>query len=373
MESKRPFFILSGEQSGDIHGALLMKAMKNVNPQCSFIGIGGHAMEAEGLTSLFPLEKMSVMGFVEVLKHLSFLKNVKREVLTQIKQQNPQRIILIDYPGFNLRLAEKVKKQFNIPITYYISPQIWAWKENRIEKIRQFVDQMLVIFPFEKQWYKDRGITVDWVGHPYVEEWDKKDKSALKEKLGLDKDKLLLTLFPGSRKQELTSHLDLCIKSATKIVDNNNDVQVALGLSKNLDVNNFHIPKFIHIEKEHPQLALEAADVAIVASGTSTLEATIYGTPLVVIYKMNPISWYLSKKMVKSSYAAMPNIIANRKIVPELLQEHATVAHVVEQVERIMRPCLARDNMLSNLTDVRISLGDGMASTHAAKLILGAS
>ncbi len=373
MEDKRPFFILSGERSGDIHGALLMKAMKKENPHCSFIGIGGDAMEAEGLTSLFPLEKMSIMGFVEVLKHLSFFKNVEREVLTQIKEQNPQRIILIDYPGFNLRLAEKVKKQFNIPITYYISPQIWAWKEKRIEKIRQFVNQMLVIFPFEKQWYEDRGVNVEWVGHPYVEEWEKKDKSTLKETLGLDKDKLLLTLFPGSRKQELSSHLDLCIKSATQIIENNNDVQVALGLSKNLNLDGFHIPNFVHVEREHPRRVLEAADVAIVASGTSTLEATIYGTPLVVIYKMNPISWYLSKKMVTTSYAAMPNIIANRRIVPELLQKQAKVAHVVEQVERIMRPSLARDNMLNNLTDVRVSLGDGMASTHAAKLILGAS
>ena len=166
MSQPRKFFIIAGEVSGDIHGALLMDAMKQANPTCEFFGIGGHQMELNGLASLFPLEKMSVMGFVEVLKHLRFFKDVEKRVLETIAIEKPERIILIDYPGFNLRLAEKVKRKFNFPITYYISPQIWAWKEKRINIIKRYVDQMLVIFPFEKEWYAEGGVEVEWVGHP---------------------------------------------------------------------------------------------------------------------------------------------------------------------------------------------------------------
>ena len=214
MSQPRKFFIIAGEVSGDIHGALLMDAMKQANPTCEFSGIGGHQMELNGLASLFPLEKMSVMGFVEVLKHLRFFKDVEKRVLETIAIEKPERIILIDYPGFNLRLAEKVKRKFNLPITYYISPQIWAWKEKRINIIKRYVDQMLVIFPFEKEWYAERGVNVEWVGHPYVDEWKSTSKSELKSQLGLNPNKPLLTLFPGSRKQELDNHLKVCFDAA---------------------------------------------------------------------------------------------------------------------------------------------------------------
>ena len=152
MSQPRKFFIIAGEVSGDIHGASLIDAMKQVDSSCIFSGIGGQQMESKGLASLFPLEKMSVMGFVEVLKHLRFFNDVEKTVLKTIESERPERLILIDYPGFNLRLAKKVKRKFNIPITYYISPQIWAWKEKRINIVKQYIDQMLVILPFEKKW-----------------------------------------------------------------------------------------------------------------------------------------------------------------------------------------------------------------------------
>ena len=367
----RNFFIIAGEISGDIHGALLMDAMKQVDPSCEFLGIGGTRMESAGLSSLFPLDKMSVMGFIEVLKHLRFFKSAEHKVLETIAIENPERIILIDYPGFNLRLAEKVKQRLNIPITYYISPQIWAWKEKRINSIKQYVDQMLVIFPFEKVWYAERGMEVEWVGHPYLEEWNATPKSDLKTQLGLDPEKQLLTLFPGSRKQELDNHLRLCFEAAHRIQQEVDDVQIVLGLAPNVDVTSIQIPKNIIVETTHPRRALEAADTAIVASGTSTLEAAIYGTPMVIIYKMNPLSWWISKLLVKTRFAGMPNLISDRIIVPELLQAEATPKAISAQIIRMINPGLTRDNTLQRLHNVKDALGDGDASLNAATLILG--
>jgi len=367
----RKFFIIAGEISGDIHGALLMDAMKKADPTCHFIGIGGSEMVRVGLSSLVPLEKMSVMGFVEVLKHLRFFKSVEQKVMETIGVDNPERIILIDYPGFNLRLAKKVKQKFNIPITYYISPQIWAWKEKRINIIKRCVNQMLVIFPFEKSWYAERGVEVEWVGHPYLEEWNATSKSDLKLKLGLDPKRLLLTLFPGSRKQELDHHLSLCFSAADKVSKEVPDLQIILGLAPNVNIESLQIPENIRVERTHTRRALEAADAAIIASGTSTLEATIYGTPMVIIYKMNPISWWISKWLVKTRFVGMPNLIANRIIVPELLQSEATPKAISTQIIRMIIPGLARDNTLQNLDNIRASLGDSEASSKAAFLILG--
>jgi lipid-A-disaccharide synthase len=371
MSHPRKFFIIAGEVSGDIHGALLMDAMKQADPTCEFSGIGGHQMELNGLASLFPLSKMSVMGFVEVLKHLRFFKEVEKKVLKIIASEKPERIILIDYPGFNLRIAEKIKRKINIPITYYISPQIWAWKENRIKIIKEYVDQMLVIFPFEKKWYAERGVDVEWVGHPYLEEWKSTPKSELKSQLGLDPDKPLLTLFPGSRKQELDNHLTVCFDAAHRVQEEMDDVQIVLGLAPNVDIGLMKIPNNILIEKANPRQVLEAADAAIVASGTSTLEAAIYGVPMVIIYKMNYLSWYISKLLVKTRFAGMPNLIANRIIVPELLQSEVTSKSISKQIIRMIQPGLARDNTLQNLNIVREALGDGTASYNAASLVLG--
>ena len=169
MGNNRTFFIIAGEQSGDIHGGMLMNSLQTIDSSIKFIGIGGKNMETYGLDSLAPINKMAIVGFVEVIKHLNFFKHVELDVLDSIKKQKPERIILIDFPGFNLRIAKKIKQKFNIPITYYISPQLWAWKEKRVEIIKKYIDQMLVILPFEKGWYAKRNIHVDWIGHPYLD------------------------------------------------------------------------------------------------------------------------------------------------------------------------------------------------------------
>ena len=172
------YFIVAGEQSADNHGALLMKAMLAQNPEIEFKGIGGEKMTNAGLNSIEDIDKLAVMGFVEVIRHLGFFRELTERVLSEIEKERPNQIILIDYPGFNLRLAKKIKNKFDIPITYYVSPQLWAWKEKRINIIKKHIDQMLVIFPFEEQWYKDRGVEATFVGHPIFDEWTPSTKKS---------------------------------------------------------------------------------------------------------------------------------------------------------------------------------------------------
>ena len=235
-------FIIAGEESADNHGATLMKAMLSQNPNLKFSGIGGNKMISVGLKSIENIEKLAVMGFVEVIKHLVFFHNLTKRILVEIDICKPQQIILIDYPGFNLRLAKKIKKQFNIPITYYISPQIWAWKEKRIEIIRKYVDQMLVIFPFEENWYKKRGIEVKFVGHPIFDEWMPTSKENLCDELTLKLNTPVVTLYPGSRKQEVNRHLPILLQAAYQLRAENMDIQFILGVAKYINFENWDVP-----------------------------------------------------------------------------------------------------------------------------------
>ena len=347
-----------------------MQSIQALNPHTKFTGIGGKKMVEAGLKSLEDIDKLAVMGFVEVIKHLSFFRKLTNRVLEEIKSAQPIQIILIDYPGFNLRLAKIIKRRFNIPITYYISPQLWAWKEGRIEIIRRCVEQMLVIFPFEENWYKERGIRAKFVGHPIFDEWTPTPKYDLCKLLRLNPDEPILTLFPGSRKQELSRHLPLFIKVAQKLRDKNHKIQFILGLAPELNLENFSIPDWIQIEKNHPKKALECADGSLVASGSATLEAAVFGTPMIIIYKMAVLSWWLSKLLVKSDYAGMVNIIAEKKIMPEYIQNQANAISITNEVFEMISNSKKQERMQSELLRVRQKLqGDG-ASKRAAKHIL---
>lgn len=327
-------FILAGETSGDLHGSYLMKSLKKINPHIEFSGIGGSFMEAEGIYSLVPLNKMSVMGFVEVIKHLPFFMDLKKKVLEKITQEQFSQIILIDYPGFNLNLLPKLKNITTAKITYYICPQIWAWKEKRIELLKKYVDNKIVIFPFEQEWYKSRGVDVNFFGHPILDEWEPSPKERLAEKLNLNPEKPTLTLYPGSRVQEFHKHITILIEAAKLIKIKIPDIQVIVGCAKSINISQYssNFPDWLILEIHNPQLSLEIADVAIIASGTSTLEAAVFGTPGVIVYKLSPISWWLSKQFVKVKFAGMVNLIANKEIMPELLQDEANPEKISQNI-----------------------------------------
>ncbi len=367
------YFIIAGEESADNHGATLMKGMLSQNPNLKFRGIGGNKMISAGLNSIENIEKLAVMGFVEVIRHLFFFHNLSKRILVEIDVCKPRQIILIDYPGFNLRLAKKIKNKFNIPITYYISPQIWAWKETRIEIIRKYVDQMLVIFPFEENWYRERGIEAKFVGHPIFDEWMPTTKDNLCDELTLKLDTPVVTLYPGSRKQEVNRHLPILLQVAHQLRAENAEVQFILGVAKYINFENWDVPEWIYVEKQYPQKALECADLALVASGTSTVEAAVFGTPMIIIYKMSPLSWWLSKILVKVPYVGMVNIIADSMIMPEILQVEATATKIYKVAQEIIKSPEKMTQMKLDLSDVKNLLKGSENMQSAAKYILDMS
>ena len=364
------YFIVAGEQSADNHGALLMKAMLAQNPKIEFKGIGGKKMTNAGLNSIEDIDKLAVMGFVEVIRHLVFFRKLTERVLSEIEKESPNQIILIDYPGFNLRLAKKIKNKFDIPITYYVSPQLWAWKENRIKIIKKNIDQMLVIFPFEEEWYKDRGVEATFVGHPIFDEWTPSTKEELCRLLNLNHEKQILVLYPGSRLQEVKKHLPILVQAAKKLKDEIPSIQVILGAAPQIDWTQWNLPDWIQVELKYPQKALECGDLAFVASGTSTVEATVFGTPMIVTYKMATLSWWLSKILVNVPFAGMVNILAEKEIMPELLQENATVEKLSSIALSILKNPDTLQKMKKDLNLIQNKLKKDGASKRAAIKIL---
>jgi len=362
-------FILAGEPSGDEYGAELMKQMQCKNPEIKFHGIGGPLMAQYGLKSMVDFNKMSVMGFVEILKSIGFFISLEKKVVRFIEKNNFDKVVLIDYPGLNLRLCQKIKQKTNCELFYYISPQIWAWKEKRVEIIRTYVDHMIVIFKFEKIWYAKKNIAVEYVGHPFLDIWQKNNTESLIRKYNINTNQPIVTLFPGSRNQEIKKHLDLCIGAALKIKQTIPDLQILLGLHPN--INKLKIDKSkITVIKDEPLKALEIATFAIIASGTATLQAAIMNTPAIVIYKMHWLSWYLTKQLVKVQFASMANIIANELVFPELLQQKATYTNIAELGIQLINDRDYKNNMIEKMKLINSQIGEAGASERTAQFIL---
>ena len=374
----RRFLIVAGEASGDHHGAALMAAMKQLDPLSRFAGIGGTHMQKLGLECLYNADDMALVGFSEVLMRLPFLLKVMRHTSDFARNWQPERAILIDYPGFNLSLARRLH-QAEIPVAYYISPQLWAWREGRIKSIREYVDQLLVIFPFEVDWYRERGVTAQFTGHPLLEEAQPEiSRQEYLNGLGLDDRQPVLTLFPGSRRQELQRHLILFADVARLIKEDIPRLQVILGLADGLTSD--LVPERLHretvIATSHPRLSLRYADVAIVASGTATLEGAVWGVPHVVVYRVSALSWWLGRRLVNLSHAGMVNILSGEETVPEFLQERSRPDLIAQAAMSYFRDDKCRQDLLVKMAQVRQSLespaaGEQRASLVAARAILG--
>ena len=362
-------FIIAGEPSGDEYGAKLIAALKNDSPNLSINGIGGPLMEKQGLNSMVPLNQIAVMGFGEVIKKIKFFINLEKKILRFLKINSPDKIILIDYPGFNLRIAKKIKKISNIKIIYYISPQIWAWKEKRINTIKKYVDILLVIFEFEKNWYEKRGVTAHYVGHPFLDIWEPGIQTDnLYKKYNINSDQPILTLFPGSRKQELERHLSLFIESALEIKRQVPNLQILLGLHPELKFKG-QINNEIIVVQDNPLKALEISNAAIISSGTATLQSAIMETPAVVVYKMNWFSWLITKLLVKVKFASMANIIMNEELYSEYLQHKATKFNIVNGTLKILNDKTYYDLLMNKIKILKQKIGNPGASNKAAKLI----
>ena len=364
----KTIFIIAGEESGDIHGAKLVQEIRKLNTTIRFIGHGGDKMKIAGVKVIEHISALSVVGFTEAIRRLPYIRKVIKDTIRLIKKEKPIRIILIDYPGFNLNLAKKIQK-FKIPITYFILPQVWAWKENRALKIKNFTDQALSIIPFEKAWFNERGIGIDFVGHPFVDiEKPDINKDGFFSKHSLALNKPLLTLLPGSRQQEINRHWPIFIDVINKLHGIFPNVQFIVGKAPYVILP--VCPKFVHIEKDDPRLTMHFGDAGIIASGTATLEAAILGLPTVVCYKTSNVTYWLGKQLAKVEHLSLINLIAKRQIVPEFLQHKMTQKNLIKAIIPLLSNTPERKKMVGGYKHITKELGTPGVYSRAAKLII---
>jgi len=355
-----------GEPSGDLHASNLLLQLKKLDDSLIFRGLGGPLMEAQGFVPIDDFKKSSVMGFFEVLRDLPFFLKLKKKVINDIKNQSPTTLVLVDYPGFNLKIAKEIKnKTKNINIVYYISPQIWAWKERRINIIKKYVDSLVVLFPFEVAWYKNRGINVQYFGHPLIDLYKSHPSEVVFKK------NKVIGLFPGSRTQEIFKHVPI-LKDCIKLLKGRfNNIHFLVGLAEGTNKNivrGLGLKTNFTIIKNNSLKAFNMSDVAIVASGTATLECAITKTPCVVIYKTSIVSWLVALLFMKVQFVSIVNILANKMIYKELLQKNCTPQLIYENVLSL----LERNNndKTKELEGLVGSLGEGTAYLNTAKHIL---
>jgi len=364
----KKYFIIAGEPSGDLHGSKLIRAIKNLHPNSSFMGHGGNKMKNEGMRIIEHIDDLSIMGFTEVLRHLPRLIKVMDATLNAISQSNPDRIILIDYPGFNLRLAKKLSS-FDIPITYFILPQVWAWKEKRVKKMKKLIDQTISIFPFEKDWFASRGLNVEYFGHPFmdIEHMDETTKSFYKRH-SLDLNSPILTLLPGSRQQEIDRHWPIFLETVNLLREQYLNLQVVVGKASNIDLDN--CPSDFKIERDAKK-AMLVGTVGLVSSGTATLECAIEGLPIVVCYKLFPLSWFITKTLVKVKHSSIINIIMDKQVVPELLQDDMNPKLILKTIAPLFdMESEKRKKMFLEYEKLKKSLGSPGVYMRVAESIL---
>ena len=368
--NKQPIklFLIAGETSGDLHGSALIKAIKIYHPNSSFMGHGGDLMKAEGMQILEHTNSLAIMGFFEVLKHLPKMMNIMNKTIKTIERVKPDRIILIDYPGFNLRLAKRIN-HLNIPITYFILPQAWAWKENRVKTMKSMIDQSLSILPFEQDWFKKRGLETNYVGNPFCEEYHVDETSKefyIRHNLTIENP--ILLLMPGSRQQEINKHWPIFLKTAKQLKTKIPDLQIIIAKAPNVEIS--PLPNYIKIETDSRK-AMIVSTAALVASGTATLECAVENIPMVVCYKLSRLSWALAKYIITSPYVSLVNIIANKTIVPELIQKKMDVYNLCDALTPLLnQKSNERNKMLSDLEKVKGLLGKPGAYKRAGNAII---
>jgi len=356
--------IVAGESSGDLLGSHLIKSLKSTRSDLKFIGVAGPKMVKEGALSYFPMEELSVRGYFEAIKKLFHLLKLRKNLLKQILDAKPDLFIGVDAPDFNFWIERQLKKK-GIPVIHYVSPSIWAWRGDRLGKIKKSIDHMLTIFPFEKKIYAKAHIEATFVGHPLAEMIPlHPNKKKAQAKLKIIKATKVIALLPGSRQGEVKWHAELLIDSAIELSKKIPDVKFLVPLptrethmifSKAL-FKNTHAELDIQLLIGHASDAINASDLVIVASGTATLETALYKKPMIVTYKMSSISWEILKRMKYLPYVSLPNILLNKFFVPELLQKDATPENITIKALEILKDASYRKNLLIQFTKIHHQL-----------------
>lgn len=365
--------IIAGEISGDLIGASLIKELKKLDPKIETYGIGGNKMQIEGMNILYHINQMAFLGFSEIVRHLPFLKKVQSELLTIVKKKKINNVVLIDYPGFNLNIAKKIKKN-GIKIIYYVSPQLWAWGSGRIKKIKNRIDKMLVVFPFEQKLYNKNNIDVELVGHPLVERINSYkflNRKELFHKFQLDESKDILLLMPGSRRQEVEKIYPQIVNAARKLGKEFN-LQIVTAGSVNIDIQLFNQlsgTSDIKVVKGYTYDLIKHAKFGIIKSGTSTLEAACFALPMIIVYKTSGLTYLIGKQLITVNKIGMPNILLDDDVVPELIQSDVSEEKIYNAGKQILSDQNRYSSIKLKLSEVKNKLGNADASARAAKHI----
>ena len=369
--SKKIMFV-AGETSGDKHAAKLIAQMKQ-SQRMECYGMGMQKMQQAGMRLLVNAQALAVIGIVEILRHYPALRRAFATLKQSLINDPPDLLVLVDYPEFNLKLA-RVASQHNIKVLYYISPQLWAWRQYRIKKIKRDVDHVAVIFPFEEDFYKRHAVAASYVGHPLIEdlgEWERSNPQAINNR---DQSKTVL-LLPGSRKGEIKRLLPLMIQAAA-LIQQNLDMQIRFRLLAAPDIDTDLYQGYLDhshfdcsLSDRHTYTEMKNADLAISATGTATLQLALCGTPLIATHKLMPLSYWILKWFIKIRYASMPNIIADSPLVPEYLQNDATPERISTHACKLLNDPQSRETMSQNLFALRKKFGTASASKTTAELI----
>jgi lipid-A-disaccharide synthase len=368
---KSRIMIIAGETSGDLHGAKLVSAMQKRNKGLAFCGIGGRALKATGVDILIDASEISVVGITEVFSKTPGILRSLRMVKKTLRTAPPDLLILIDFPDFNLHVAATAKKN-KIPILYYISPQIWAWRPGRVKKIGKLVDHMAVILPFEEAFYREQRIPVTFVGHPLLESSLPPEEAVVKKYL---EDMPVIGLLPGSRHGEIARHLPVMLDAARILCQKINPIKFVISLAPDVEekyiediVKQFKGTAAFEFASGGVRGIFDKSKIVVAASGTVTLEAAISGTPMVIIYKVSPVSYFLGKNMIQVKHIGLVNLIAGKGIVPELIQKAASPAGIANTVFKMLSDPPGLKTLGLELLKVRNKLGGPGASERVADI-----
>lgn len=360
--------VVAGEASGDLHASEVIRELRRIDPHLELFGLGGDRLAAEGMTVLYHARDLGIVGLFNVLRHLSMFRRIFRELIERIRTERPDAVLLVDYPDFNLRVARKVNA-LGIPVIYYISPQVWAWRRRRVRTIARHVDHMLVIFPFEEAFYRSHGVPVTYVGHPLAEQLEAIRSQRTR---GPGEAAIRIALMPGSRRGEVESLLPAMLEAVREL---QRERTVDASIIQASTIERAQLERLVaaggvgvKIVSEAGREALAGSDVSISSSGTATLEAAVLGVPVVVVYRLSAATYRVAKWLVRLPHFSLVNIVAGRAVVPELLQHRVTGPAIAAATREILEPARHRE-VLAGLQEVREALGGPGASRRAAEKI----
>jgi lipid-A-disaccharide synthase len=366
--------LVVGEASGDVHGAHLVDALHKKDAQIEFFGVGGEQLQRSHFETIISATQLTGMGLVELAGNLKNLWRGYRLLTNALKRRRPDLLILIDFPEFNLRLA-RLAKSLGVPVLYYISPQIWAWRQGRVKQIARWVDHMAVVFPFEEEFYARHGVKVTFVGHPLLNTVQAhQSRETMLTKIGLDPAKTSIALLPGSRPGEVDFHLPVMRDAAAKLYAERKMQFFCVRAStidrRKLETALLHPTLRIPIVEEARYDAVSAADLVWTASGTATLETALLGKPMIVIYRLSWLTYWLARLLVRVQHIGMVNLLAGERLVPELIQDEANAARLVAESKTLLDDRVLRRAIIDKLAKLREGLGSPGAPERVADIAL---